>query len=110
MVEAWRLVRASRGQLSVAELAQHTGWSRRYLTTLFTRELGIGPKMALRLARFERAKSLAQTGVSLAGVAARCGYVDQAHLTRDWRSFAGLPPRTVLTEFPDVQDEVPASV
>ena len=47
-----------------------------------------------RVLRFERAKGLIQapTRPSLSGVAAACGYADQAHLTREWSVFAGSSP------------------
>jgi AraC-like DNA-binding protein len=41
----------------------------------------------------------------LAEIAARCGYADQAHLTREWRELAGCTPSTWLAEeLPSVQD------
>ncbi|MCA1672997.1 MAG: helix-turn-helix domain-containing protein, partial [Actinobacteria bacterium] len=44
----------------------------------------------------------------LADVAARCGYYDQAHFTREWRDLAGCSPRTWLAEeLPSVQDTNP---
>ena len=37
-------------------------------------------------------------GMGLAGLAAECGYYDQAHLAREFRSLAGCPPTQWLTE------------
>jgi len=104
VAHAWRLVRASRGRLRVDEIAARVGWSRRHPGTRFQTELGVAPKTALRLARLAHARHLAGTGRPLADVAADCGYVDQAHLSRDWRDLTTLTPRVLLAEFPEVQD------
>ncbi|MCB0882761.1 MAG: AraC family transcriptional regulator [Thermoleophilia bacterium] len=111
LAEAWRLVVAGGGRLGVDALAARVGWSRRHLSTRFRAEFGVTPKEALRLARFERAHRLAGAGMPLGDVAAAAGYADQAHLTREWRGFAGRPPAATLAEvFPIVQDEGDATV
>lgn len=104
---AWqRLVRAG-GGVPVGELAAEVGWSRRHFSERFSREVGLGPKRAARVVRFGRAAELLR-GLPLGGladVAQRCGYVDQAHLTNEWRSMAGCTPRTWLVEeLPFLQD------
>ena len=43
--------------------------------------------------------------MDLAGVAAATGYYDQAHMTREFIRFAGVPPRAWLVEeFRNLQD------
>jgi AraC-like DNA-binding protein len=42
--------------------------------------------------RFQRARSLATTTLTLADLAASSGYADQAHLARECRRLAGLTP------------------
>ena len=91
---AWaRLVRTG-GRLPVAELADETGWSARHLSARFGVELGLSPKEAARVARFDRARrALQRTGPGrLAELAADTGYADQAHLAREFRALAGCPP------------------
>ncbi|MGC5020008.1 helix-turn-helix domain-containing protein [Micromonospora sp. DT47] len=58
---------------------------------------GYGPKTLARILRMRRAVALAGTGVPLAEVAVRAGYADQAHLTRDVRELAGVPPTGLLS-------------
>lgn len=107
---AWhRLVRAG-GAIEIAALAAEVGWSRRHLAERFRRELGLSPKTAARVLRFERARRLLGGPVrpALAEVAAECGYFDQAHLNRDWRELAGCTPTAWLAEeLPSVQDPAP---
>ncbi|WP_446220234.1 helix-turn-helix domain-containing protein [Micromonospora sp. IBHARD004] len=57
---------------------------------------GYGPKTLARILRMQRALALARTGTPLAEVAARSGYADQAHLTRDVRELAGASPTRLL--------------
>ncbi|GAA1944360.1 helix-turn-helix domain-containing protein [Nocardioides hwasunensis] len=94
---------------SVAATAADVGFSRRRLTTLVQDEVGVSPKSFQRLARFGRAhdvmrRSVLAGEVSVARVAAECGYADQAHLAREWTGFAGCSPSEwVRREFPNVQ-------
>ncbi|WP_342371722.1 helix-turn-helix domain-containing protein [Propioniciclava soli] len=88
----------------VEEVARELGVSRRHLRNLFMAEFGLSPKEVAQVARFDRARTLATNGVPLAETAAAAGYADQAHLTREWRRFAGLTPTATLAEFPIVQE------
>lgn len=104
---AWRRLSASHGQVGVATLAEEVGWSRRHFGELFRREFGLTPKVAGRVMRFEVANHLLRVSKrpGLAEVAARSGYADQAHLTREWHELAGCTPSTWLAEeLSSVQD------
>jgi AraC-like DNA-binding protein len=109
--EAWRLTTASAGRLRVEEIARRVGWSDRHLLERFRTETGLSPKEAARVARFDRARRALAARVArggpadLAALSAAFGFADQAHLTREWRAFAGLPPtRWLAAEFGFVQD------
>jgi transcriptional regulator GlxA family with amidase domain len=81
---------ATGGLLRIEDLAAETGWSRRHLADRFGAETGLSPKAAARVMRFERAcDRLRSTPDPLSAVAADLGYVDQAHLSRDFRDLAG---------------------
>ncbi len=104
---AWTRLLATAGEGAVADLAAEVGWSRRHLGELFRRELGLAPKLAARVLRFERACRMLQRDPrpSIADVAAICGYFDQAHLTRDWNDLCGCTPTVWMAEeLPSVQD------
>jgi AraC-like DNA-binding protein len=108
---AWSLLEASGGQRPIAEIAACVGLTPRHLGTLFRREVGQSPKTVAQLIRFQRSVELIKTSVSrtgradLAGVAARSGYSDQSHLSRDFLERIGVPPtRWILEEFRNLQD------
>jgi AraC-like DNA-binding protein len=109
------LVRRSGGRADVASVAAQLGLSPRALERRYRRHAGIPPKLALRIERFRRAQSVldAEPDASLATVAYRCGYADQAHFTRDFGDLAGATPARWRADRPGVafvQDEgAPAS-
>lgn len=96
---AWRRMIGAAGRVRVATLADEIGWSRRHFTERFRRELGLAPKQVARVLRFECAGGLLRSGhTDLAEVAVRSGYYDQAHLTNEWRAFAGCSPGVWIAE------------
>ncbi|MEV5987777.1 helix-turn-helix domain-containing protein [Streptomyces sp. NPDC052051] len=95
VVHAWRRMRTGRGRVRVDRLAYEVGWSRTRLSARFRSQLGITPKHAARLVRFDHAAHLLAAGHAPAGVAAESGYVDQSHLHREVKAFTGLTPAAV---------------
>ena len=112
LARAWQQL-TSPGSAGVRAVADDIGWSRRHLTGRFTAEYGVGPKDAARLARFDRSRMLLRTPGRhrLADIAVRAGFYDQAHLARDWRDLAGVPPSQWMDDevFPIVQDGEPST-
>jgi AraC-like DNA-binding protein len=97
----WRTLVASGGRVGIDELAQRTGFSRQHLGRRFRDEFGLSPKLAARVVRFERARAMLEevpSYVSIAQVAAACGYYDQAHLNRDFAQLAGASPTALLSD------------
>jgi AraC-like DNA-binding protein len=105
---AWNQLAGSNGSVAVADLADELGWSRRHLSAQFRQEFGLSPRTIARLARFDAATVLLRgpQRLTLAQVAARAGYADQSHLTREWRRLGGASPTAWQDEeqFPSVQD------
>jgi AraC-like DNA-binding protein len=102
---AWNELLASRGCVTVHQIAAGIGWSRQHLIKRFRHEFGMPPKTASRIVRFERAVQVIKSGrMGLADVAAECGYYDQAHLTHEWHAMTGCSPKTwILRELPFFQ-------
>lgn len=104
VTRAWHRLHATGGAVRIAALADEVGWSRRYLSRRFGVEVGLSPKEAGRVVRFDRARrhlqqrAAAGHRISLATVATTFGYYDQAHLTAEFGRLAGVPPNRWLAE------------
>jgi AraC-like DNA-binding protein len=88
----------SGGRVGVAGLAAEIGWSARHLTNRFRAEVGLRPKEAARVVRFDRARRRLRPGRRMADVAADAGYFDQAHLAREFQAMAGVPASRWMAE------------
>lgn len=95
---AWHRIVAGRGLVRVDGLAAELGWSRKRLWSRFRSQLGLPPKRAVKLVRFDHAAHRLVAGEGAARVAADAGYADQSHLHRDVMAFTGVTPATVATE------------
>jgi len=95
---AWSAILRSDGAIRIGDIAAELGCSRKHLIALFKREIGLPPKAAARVVRFERAMVQLQAKAfrSLTELASACGYADHAHFSRDFRAFAGESPSALL--------------
>jgi AraC-like DNA-binding protein len=81
-------------RVRVADIERDAGYSPKHFIALFRAAVGLTPKHYYRIQRFNAAlRHIASgAGAGLADVAAFLGYSDQAHLTREFREFAGVAP------------------
>jgi AraC-like DNA-binding protein len=88
----------------VRELSEALGIGERQLLRRFRAAVGYGPKTLARVLRLQRflAAAWADPGAAAGGglgrLAIDVGYADQAHLSRDCRELAGLPPARLLRD------------
>jgi AraC-like DNA-binding protein len=83
---------AAGGCRSVGELARMRNLSSRQLQRWFRNNVGIGPKVLGRIARFQRALDIRASGSSWGMTAHAAGYQDQSHLANECRALSGLSP------------------
>jgi AraC-like DNA-binding protein len=95
---AWNRILAGRGQVRVDALASEVGWSRRRLWSRFRSQIGLPPKPAAKLVRFDHAAHQLAAGQDIARVAADSGFTDQPHLHRDVVGFTGATPSVIAGE------------
>jgi AraC-like DNA-binding protein len=85
------------GQQDVGAVARDLGVSERQLRRRFHAAAGYGPKTLARVLRFCRFVAAIDAGrADLAAVAFDAGYADQAHLTRETKRLAGMPPAAFM--------------
>ncbi|WP_410088740.1 helix-turn-helix domain-containing protein [Streptomyces sp. t39] len=88
----WDTIMARGGRVRVDDLAASCGWSRKRLWSRFSAQIGLTPKRAAMLVRFDRAARALRAGGNAADVALAHGFADQSHLHRDVLAFAGCTP------------------
>ncbi len=87
---------SDRSIVRVAQVEDRCDISARSLQRLFERYVGVSPKWVLARYRMHDAVSELDAGYdgTLADLAARYGWFDQAHFTREFRDLVGVPPST----------------
>jgi AraC-like DNA-binding protein len=85
----------------VHRVARALGMSERSLHRDLVRWSGLAPKPLARILRMQRCLAALRNGrMPLALLALRLGYADQAHMTRELKTLAGVTPRDVIRAAP----------
>lgn len=85
--------------MTIREAARRVDLSERRFIQVFSREVGLTPKLYCRIQRFQRAREASKTAVTAnwAAIAVDCEYFDQSHLIRDFVAFSGLRPTALAS-------------
>lgn len=86
--------------VKIKQLSDTLHIGRRHLERRFNREIGMTPKMLLKIVRFQNVfKIIHQKKVkSLTSLTYEAGYFDQSHFHRDFKAFSGLTPKEYFKE------------
>jgi AraC-like DNA-binding protein len=78
---------------NIENVARRYGITARYMQKLFLQYTGLTPKLYSKINRFQHSLRLVtQKDISLTSIAYDCGYFDQSHFIREFKSFTGLTP------------------
>lgn len=78
---------------NINNVAGRYGISSRYLQKIFLHYTGLTPKLYSQINRFQNSLILLDKGDrALTAIAYTCGYFDQSHFIREFKSFTGLAP------------------
>lgn len=104
-ISIYKIIHHSKGQISVEALSKECHMSRRTMERVFKENVGIPPKEFIRIARFQevlrRLREMnTATGATPSGppresllrIAFELGYHDHAHLTNEFKLYAGILP------------------
>ncbi len=96
-------------RISIAELAEKSGYSQKQFIALFKKYVGITPKQFHRITRFNQILATVENEkrISWTAIANDCGYFDQAHFIKDFKSFSGLNPQQYLSDIGDYPNFFP---
>ena len=99
---AGHLLHRSHGQIRIADLAAQSYLSSSQFERQFKHYTAISPKAYARIVRFGslQAALLVNPSIRLADLADVYGYCDQAHLIREFKSFADCTPRDFAASAP----------
>ena len=86
--------------VKIEQLSDTLHIGRRHLERRFNREIGMTPKMLLKIVRFQNVfKIINRKKVkSLTALTYEAGYFDQSHFYRDFKAFSGLTPKEYFKE------------
>lgn len=81
--------------------------SSRYLQKLFLQHIGVTPKLYGQINRFQRSlRHINKNEASLTSIAYDCGYADQSHFIREFKTFTGTTPSAYVAGYPLVNQPV----
>ncbi len=95
MEKAIKLIRQTKGTLSIESICAETGFSKKQLERKFLATVGTTPKVFSRITRFlnicqnlkeEKSQTLTQ-------LTHDCGFYDQAHFIKEFKAFSGFTPK-----------------
>ncbi len=90
--------------ITLSDLSKVSGLNKYTLLRSFTVQKGITPYQYLSTIRVNHAKKLLEAGVSPIEASELCGFSDQSHFTRFFKTFIGLTPKLYQNLFQDVKE------
>lgn len=89
-------------KIRLEEMASQASVSAQHLCRLFSKDLQIGPMECARLLRADQAGSLLErTHLSVKEISTRCGFENQFHFSKVFRSIYGIPPQAYRSGYLD---------
>ncbi len=96
-------------QVSLKQIEEKTGYSRKHIIQLFKDHVGVTPKEFLKVIRFQKAITEIEQDryFNWTALADQCGYYDQSHFIADFRTFSGFTPAEYVKQRGEFLNYVP---
>jgi AraC-like DNA-binding protein len=89
----------NKGNISVNQLVQYTGYSERHLERKFTETVGLSPKKFSNIIKLHSfLKYLKIEPKNLTTIAYKAGYADQSHLIKEFKKYTGITPTEYVSK------------
>jgi transcriptional regulator GlxA family with amidase domain len=97
---------SSTDNLRIEKLAYDANMSIKTFERKFTEQVGVSPKLFVRMIRFNKALSLkvSHSKKSWTSIAHMCGYFDQMHLIKEFILFSGETPSHFFKDTPPPEE------
>lgn len=91
--------------VNIARMNHKIGYSQKHFTEMFRKQVGVTPKVYLKVMRFQKAVQMisAADSINWGQISQECGFYDQAHFINDFKHFSGLTP----AKFAEIQINYP---
>ncbi len=88
-----------KGNITVNQLAEDSGYSTRYLRKKFEDDIGMSPKLFAQIIRFQYSLYMLMDGknYSIWDIIEENGYYDQAHLINEYKKFGYCSPNQLIS-------------
>ena len=88
----------TKGNVSIKEISQDTGYSECYVRRSFHEIHGISPKTFEKIVRFQNTleEMALHKDMAFYDMAQESGYYDQSHMVKEFKNFTGLTPENYL--------------
>lgn len=87
-----RLMEEVKKRNNIDFVSKEIGISRKCLTRVLKKKIGLTTKTYANIIRFMKAKEMLSDGVDLSEIIYRCGYYDQSHFIKEFKKFSGKTP------------------
>ncbi|MEM8533748.1 MAG: helix-turn-helix transcriptional regulator, partial [Chloroflexota bacterium] len=112
VLQALAMIDDSQGSLSINQLTQALGVTRRHLARQFAVHVGLSPKQLAQVVRLRYVLALLeQPYIDWIDIANICGFYDQSHFIHNYKAIFGMTPekyRHTSTDVPFLQYNMPS--